>query len=264
MLLFAIDDEPKMLRLLRAAMAQAAPEAEIRDFPSGAAAVAALEGGARPDAVFSDIQMPGLDGLELAAEIKRLSPDTGIVFVTGYDEYAMEAYRLHVSGYVMKPVDAARVREELDHLNLPPAPPEPDKLRVRCFSHFEVFWRGEPVIFQRKQTKELLAYLIDREGRACSAEEIAAALWENDGDTQATKHRLRNLLTDLRKTLRGIGMEDLLIRERRQLAIRQDLVDCDYYRMLEGDMEAVNAYRGEYMVEYSWAELTAGRLQFRK
>ena len=72
------------------------------------------------------------------------------------------------------------------------------------------------------------------------------------------------ILHDLRATLREIGMEDVLIRERRQLAIRRDMVDCDYYRMLEGDMNAINSYGGSYMTEYSWAELTAGQLQFRK
>ena len=70
------------------------------------------------------------------------------------------------------------------------------------------------------------------------------------------------LVNDLRNTLKEIGMEDLIIREHRDIAIRKDLVDCDYYRMLEGDIEAVNLYRGEYMIEYSWAELTAGKLWF--
>ena len=86
---------------------------------------------------------------------------------------------------------------------------------------------------------------------------------ENEVDMQAAKGRIRLILHDLRATLREIGMEDVLIRDRRQLAIRRDKLDCDYYRMLEGDAEAVNAFRGEYMVEYSWAELTTGKLHFR-
>ena len=67
----------------------------------------------------------------------------------------------------------------------------------------------------------------------------------------------------MKSTLDQIGMGDALIKRRGSLAIRTGCLDCDYYRMLEGDMLAVNAFRGEYMVEYSWAELTAGRLQFR-
>ena len=58
-------------------------------------------------------------------------------------------------------------------------------------------------------------------------------------------------------------MGDALIKRRGSLAIRTGCLDCDYYRMLEGDMDAVNAYRGEYMTDYSWAELTAGTLFFK-
>ena len=82
-------------------------------------------------------------------------------------------------------------------------------------------------------------------------------------DLKAAKHRLRNLTYDLRKTLADIGLERLLLHRRNQLAILPELVDCDYYRMLDGDMEAVNAFRGEYMAQYSWAELTKGNLYFR-
>ena len=264
MRIYAIDDEPKALHLLHDAIAAAEPEAEIVDYSDGEEALTVIrQRGITPDVVFSDIELPGMTGLAFAVELKKLAPEARIVFVTGFPKYAADAFRLHVSGYIVKPVYADRIREELDHLKPSLAESQPDRLQVRCFGHFEVFWQGKPVIFQRKQSKELLAFLIDREGRACTAEEIAAALWEEEGDMQAAKHRVRNLLTDLRGTLRKIGMEEVLIRERRQLAIRRDMVDCDYYRMLEGDIEAINAFGGTYMTEYSWAELTAGRLQFR-
>lgn len=80
---------------------------------------------------------------------------------------------------------------------------------------------------------------------------------------KAAGERIRKIISDLKATLKEIGMEDVLIRQRRQVAVRRDLIDCDYYRMLDGDMTAVNAYRGEYMADYSWAEITAGRLHFR-
>lgn len=264
MLIFAIDDEPKMLALLHDAIAEAEPDAGIMDFAGGEELLSAMSEGLRPDVVFSDIELPEMNGLALAVEIKKQSPETKIIFVTGFPKYAADAFRLHANGYIVKPVSSSRVREELDHLRLPNTmPEEQEKLRVRCFGHFEVFWHGEPVVFQRKQSKELLAFLIDREGRACTSEEIAAALWENEGDMKAASSRIRRILHDLRATLREIGMEDLLIRQRRQLAVRRELLDCDYYRMLEGDMDAVNAFGGTYMMEYSWAELTTGRLQFR-
>ena len=263
MYVFAIDDEPALLETLHEAIAEVLPGAEIADFQRGSEALAAIkESGDRPDLFFTDIRMPDIDGLHLATSVKKLSPDTRIIFTTAYPEYAMEAWKRHVHGYLLKPVMAEDIREAFSELPAPPQPPQ-DRLEVRCFGHFEVFWHGEPVIFQRKQSKELLAFLIDREGRACTAEEIAAALWEDEDDMQAAKNRIRTLLTDLRNTLRRIGMEEVLIRERRQLAVRRDRIDCDYYRLLDGDMEAVNAYSGQYMLEYSWAEMTAGGLWSR-
>ena len=264
MRIFAIDDEPDVLEALREAIAEAAPGAEILTFTRGQEALKAItEQGISPDLVFSDIRMPGMDGLQLAAAMKKAAPDARTVFITVSSQYALEAWKLHVHGYLMKPVTAEDIRDTLDNLHMPPAPVPPDKLRVQCFGHFEVFWHDRPVIFMRKQSKELFAFLIDREGAACTSEEIAAALWENESDMRAAGERIRKIISDLKKTFQEIGAEDVLIRQRRQVAVRRDLIDCDYYRMLEGDMTAVNAYRGEYMADYSWAELTAGRMHFQ-
>lgn len=263
MRIYAIDDEPKALRLLHEAIREAEPEAEISDFtraPQVLEALAAPE--RRPDVVFTDIEMPGMSGLTLAVKIKAAVPEARIVFVTSYDQYALEAYRLHAQGYVMKPVDAAAIREELDQL---PALPErdPQKLYVRCFGVFDVFWQGKTLLFQRRRTKELLAFLVDRKGAATTLEEIATALWEDEPITGNIKHQIRNLIGDLRATLRRIGMEDLLIRGRGVLAIHTEQIDCDYYQMMCGDVNALNAYHGEYMSQYSWAEMTAGKLWFQ-
>ena len=265
MLIFVIDDEPKMCRLLEKTVREAAPEARVLAFPGGIQAVEAIETqGLRPAVIFSDIIMPELDGLELAVRLKTAAPDAKLVFVTGHTQYAFNAYQLHASGYIIQPADAARVREELEKL---PAParrlPGAERLQVRCFGYFEVFWQGKPLEFRRMQTKELLAFLVDRRGSFCSAEEIIAGIWEDEGGLKAAKHRLRNLTDDLRKSLSAIGREGLLLHRRNQLAILPEGLDCDYYRMLDGDMEAVNSFRGEYMAQYSWAELTKGNLYFR-
>ena len=206
-----------------------------------------------------------------AGRIMDLCPEAKIIFVTAYSQYAIDAFRLHVHGYILKPITAERVREELDYLikeNTPEQEPAQEEeqtrelLKVQCFGYFEVFWKGEPLMFGRRQTKELLAYLIDRKGATCTSEEIATALWEDEDNLKHLKARIRILISDLRQTLAKIGMEDIILRRSGQIAIRRDAVDCDYYHMLDGDMEAVNAYRGEYMKQYSWAEITAGQLTF--
>ena len=116
----------------------------------------------------------------------------------------------------------------------------------------------------RKQSKELFAFLVDRMCASCASEEIAAALWEGKSDMSAAKQRVRNLICDIKKTLAKIGMEGALVRDHRKVALRYDALDCDYYRMLQGDLDVAADFTGEYMVDYSWAEPTAGLLFFRE
>ncbi len=263
MLIFVVDDEDGVREDIERIIQKAMPHVETASFRRAADALEAIRNGKHADVVFSDIEMPGIDGLEFAVKLKTLSPETRIVFVTGYREYAVEAFKIKVHGYLVKPLSVEDVREELKYI---PAkePVRRDRLVVKCFGHFDVYWDGKPLFFARRQSKELLAYLIDRDGAACSPSEIALALWKEGNDSKAEQNRIRVLVNDLRNTLKNIGMEELLIREHRDLAIRKDMVECDYYRMLEGDMDAVNSYRGEYMIEYSWAELTNARLHFRE
>lgn len=270
MLIFVIDDEALLLTTETRMIGEVRPDAEIRSFQRAADALACIQNeGLRPDVVFSDIRMPGLSGLEFAVRLRTASPASRIIFVTGYEQYALEAFRIHAHGYVLKPLDPERVAEELAYWTKPAAP-EPEqapkgapKLTAHCFGQFDVFWHGVPLSFERRKTKELLAYLIDKDGASSTAEEVSAALWEEEWDLKLTKNRIRVLVNDLRTTLDRIGMVDLLIRRSGNLAIRRDMVDCDYFRMLDGDAAAINSFDGQYMQQYPWAELTSGRLYFR-
>jgi len=259
MIIFAIDDETAMLSELHQSIQEACPEAEIHDFRFATDALKAMtDSSFYPDIVFSDIELPGMNGLDLAVRIKQLAPMAKIIFVTGYSQYALKAYQQHVNGYVLKPIDAEQIRQEMDYLT-EPYRQESDKLQVRCFGYFEVYWHGKPVSFGRQQTKELLAFLIDRNS-ICTSAEISDALWEGETDIKACKTRLRSLLHDLKGTLSGIGANNIVIRRRDTIGIDPTFLDCDYYRFLKGDIQAINAFHGEYMKQYSWAESTLGNI----
>lgn len=258
---FAIDDEQAMLNELHDAIIAAEPSAEVFDFKRAKPALEAILEMGAPDIVFSDIELPGIDGIVLATQIKELAPDTKIIFVTAYPNYAVDAFRLHADGFVVKPVEAARIREEIG--NMFQTRKEPEKLQVRCFGAFEVFARGKPLIFSRSRTKELLAYLVDLNGGTCTSPQIVSTLWEDDTGKNPQSY-LRVLASDLRKTLESVGLEDVLVRAHGQWAIRTDLVECDYFLMLRGDDDAIRAFRGEYMSQYSWAEKTTAKLFFMK
>ena len=263
MRIFAIDDEPGVLETLHEAIDAAVPGAEIRDFTRGQAALdAVVQEGMIPDIIFSDIRMPGMDGLQLAAAVRKAAPETRIIFVTAYSEYALEAWKSHVHGYVMKPVTAEDIRDAIQYLQPAPAPVRTDKLRIRCFGYFEVFWQNEPLIFARKKTKELLAVLVLRNGSACSAEELISILYENTEpeDMKKAKQNLRNLIFDLTETLEKIGQRDILLRRGSSIAIYPEKLDCDYYRMPAGGQPSSDPYNGEFMEQYSWAESAKGMI----
>lgn len=70
----------------------------------------------QPDLVFMDISLPDSNGIDLAEKVEERSPDTKIVFVTAYSEYAVEAFRVNAADYIMKPVTAEKVRHTLAKL----------------------------------------------------------------------------------------------------------------------------------------------------
>lgn len=129
MTIFAVDDEPKALRVLCRAIAEAAPEAELREFDCAAGVLSAVEAGDKPDVLFSDADMPDMSGVELAKTLKLRCPNLNVVFATGYDDYMRDALSLHASGYLKKPVTAEDVRSELENLRHP-LPPAPKRVRL--------------------------------------------------------------------------------------------------------------------------------------
>ena len=212
------------------------------------------------DVAFLDIEMPDMNGLLLAKELKEIQPDLNIVFVTGHMEYAFDAHQIFASGYLMKPAGTEDVEKVLSNLRHPLAAKE-DDLFVHCFGNFEVFVRGEPLVFKRSKSKELLAYLIDNKGAMVSMGELISALWEDGENSLSRNSQLRMFISDIRKTFEEAGIVDVIIKEYNAVAVRTDKLPCDYFRFLNGDPEAVNAYHGEYMKQYSWSEMRIGELE---
>ncbi|MEG0340147.1 MAG: hypothetical protein RR573_09550, partial [Oscillospiraceae bacterium] len=72
---------------------------------------------------------------------------------------------------------------------------------------------------------------------------------------------LRDLRADLLTTFTALGAEDAIRRQRGVMAVSPDKIACDYYNWMQGDIEAINAYRGEYLSQYSWGEFTLGGIE---
>ena len=134
------------------------------------------------------------------------------------------------------------------------------RLRVQCFGNFELFFGGLPLKFARSKTKELFAYLVNRRGAVCTVRELAAVLWEDQPDSTALQSHLRQLVKDLTDTMAAAGVTGVLAKGRGWLAVLPEAFSCDYYDFIQGDVQMVNAYMGEYMAQYSWAEFVVAYL----
>lgn len=254
----AVDDEPFALEDLEEAVAEAAPGCSLCCFTDPGKALEQAKA-APVDAAFLDIELGSVNGLVLAKQLKDLRPDAHIIFVTSHEQYAVQAFRIHATGYLMKPVTAQAIRRELTFLY--GEAPARKTVRVQTFGGFEVFVDGRPLQFKRAKAKELLAYLIDRRGGSVTVRDICAVLWEEGARGSAQQSYLRTLVTDLRATLRSAGAEDILVKGWGRLSIDPERLDCDSYRFLLGDPKAVNSYRHDYLPGYSWAEFSISVLE---
>ncbi len=133
-------------------------------------------------------------------------------------------------------------------------------IRVQCFGDFEVFSPEGPLDFKRARTKELFAILVCHRGSMLSMGTLMSILWEDGEDTDSDRSYLRNMISDLKKTLSSVGAEDVVIKKYNSIGIDTASIDCDYYDFLEGKWEAVERYDGQFMNQYPWAEYELSRI----
>ena len=257
MIAIAVDDEALMLGALVAAVEASNDIASVAKFSDCEAALEYV--GSNPvDIAFLDINMRGMGGLALAERIVAARPGCKIVFCTGYAEYAIPAFKLHASGYLMKPISAEDVQAEIN--NIKGVKQKEKLLTVQCFGNFEVYVKDEKLMFKRLKTKELFAFLVDRKGAGMTAKQICAVLFPDDTDDTKNAAYLRQLVLDLKNTLKTVGAESVLCHQTPCYRIDTSLIKCDYVSYLEtGKPE----FHGEYMTQYSWAEETCAMLQFK-
>ena len=254
MIAIAVDDEILMLGALVKAISASPDIREVVKFSYCEDALEYVKKNS-VDIAFLDINMRGMGGLALAENIIAIRPNCKIVFCTGYEQYAVPAFKLRASGYLMKPISAEDVQGEIN--NIKGVRQKEKTLTVKCFGNFEVYVNGEKLQFKRLKTKELFAFLVDRKGASMTAKQICAVLFPEDEDDNKNAAYLRQLVLDLKNTLKSVGAENVLRHETPCYRVDTSMIQCDYLTYLEtGKPE----FLGEYMMQYSWAEDTCAML----
>lgn len=240
----------------------------------------------KPDAVFLDIEMPGINGLELALKIQELKYDIQIIFVTAYSNYALKAFQAFPLDYLLKPVDEERFSLTMKHLveefNRRNVKYEtPAKTVISCFGNFEMYTDGGEkryAKFATRQVKELLVYLINRFGKPVTREELLGKIFGGTDDRKTvnqlhvTLYRLRNSFKEL-----GVSGGSVMIRKNYTLDAAEGVCDfIDFVRFTNGIVcvdednimaaeRAAALYTGEYLENenYMWADVTRAEMAVR-
>ncbi len=206
------------------------------------------------DVAFLDINMPDINGLKLAQMLRERSDNIELVFLTGYNEFALDAFKVHASGYLVKPVEEYQLLEELQNIERIKNSKPSQKVNVVTFGNFDILVNGRMVPFSRAKSKEILAYLVTKNGTGVSRAELASILWEEELYDHGKQKQLDVYIRSLNNTLKEYGIERIIEKNKGVFRVVPELIECDYYKYLEGDKEAVNTYVGEFMNSYSWAE----------
>jgi len=269
-----IDDERPALRELEYLLKSVSSNVEILGSyvnpMLGIEAVTKL----KPDAVFLDINMPQLSGIDVAPLISEKSPNTRVVFITAYDEYAVKAFELNALDYLLKPISRERLQMMLERLTdyvtsrrrLESSPAR--TLYIDCLGGFAVYYENQtPLEWHTKKASELLAYLLHKKDSPPVKEEILWTLWPDVGPPLSAQY-LDDTVYSLRKSLLdyGVDVEQVSIDNDCRLTLNNVRLDVDgfiesfekarKYKTYEHYDECIKKYTGKYLEDcgWTWAE----------
>ncbi|NLL46126.1 MAG: response regulator [Clostridiales bacterium] len=223
----------------------------------------------KPDAVFLDISMPQLSGVDAASIISDRSPETKIVFITAYNRYAVKAFELNALDYLLKPVSQERLETMLDRLkesmiNRREAVVALPTLYISRLGGFNVFFEGQsPVEWYSTKAEELFAFLLHNNDEPLSREQIIYTLWPGIDPLIADEH-LDDCIYSIRKSLLdyGISTEQVSIDEDCKLILNNVKFDTDSFnesfrrarehRSAEHYDECLSHYTGKYLEDCGW------------
>lgn len=252
-----VDDEMPAIQNFKLTVANFPEIRQLHTFQSGEAALEFAKNHT-VDAAFLDMEMPGIHGLELARALKAYDHEIRVVFVTAFGQYALDAFGVGATGYLLKPYTAGDIHRELAKCAYKHLPSH--RMVVQTIPHLSVTVDGTPLQISGSKPRELLALLIDCGEHGLTIGEAISYLWPDrpaDANTQSLCRMTIKRLTD---TLESVGVGGVIYRKESRRYIKTDEIECDLYRILQGDKQTARKYNGEYLSEYEWAETRNAQL----
>ncbi|SEN30910.1 Two-component response regulator, SAPR family, consists of REC, wHTH and BTAD domains [Terribacillus saccharophilus] len=159
----------------------------------------------KPELLFLDIKIGSVNGVELAATIQEEQPNLPIVFVTGFHEYAVQAFELNALDYIVKPIQKERLRKTIQRLNTEVQKKASDTpIRINCMPTLQFFQNGEtlPVQWRTSKAKEVFCYLLHHAEKPVRKDVLIEEFWEEKEPEKAFT-QLYSTIYVIRKTFSG-------------------------------------------------------------
>ncbi|MDQ0176579.1 response regulator [Bacillus chungangensis] len=243
----------------------------------------------QPDVVFLDIHMPEMNGLEIGERIQENFSDVEIVFITGYDRYAVDAFDLYAIDYVMKPIRLERLKKTVERLNerllhrkMMRLEIEQERQHISCFNTLKVELPDgtfEVMKWRTAKAQELFAYMLHYRGSFIHRDSLLELLWP-DFDVSRREKLLYTTVFHIRQSLEMYGLEGISIKrddlndgytfdigsvsidtEEWERDLKQlEPLEYDNMQIYE---RLVRTYTGDYFgaYDYLWAERERERLR---
>ncbi len=188
------------------------------------------------DAVFLDVEMPGMSGLTLARVIRGKQPDISIVFVTAYEKYALDAFRVNAVNYLLKPMSEEDLNDTVDRLmrdaSRGKAPPAEKRNRIAVLGGFEVYGRtvGQTVRWPTAKTRELFACFVLSRDEELDKWLLCERLWPRFAPLNA-EHSLHSTVSRMKSALRAAGFEASLSCTKGRYRMDLSRCTCDEWEL---------------------------------
>lgn len=204
-----VDDEIPVLNLLKMFLQKTGQVKVLDTFIEPTQALDNISN-IRPDVVFLDIEMPEMNGLELASRLIEQDDELMVVFVTGYNQYALEAFKVNALDYILKPVNPNTIQKCISRLiklkgSSNEKKYEESEKRIDCFGELEVYGNNGLVKWATRKVEEMLAYFIVHRDSNIDGWLLGETLWPEE-EPDKVKTNLHTTLYRLRKTIKEEGL----------------------------------------------------------
>lgn len=205
-----------------------------------------------PQVAFIDIELPEMDGITLAEKLLEMNSSMMIVFITSYNQFAVQAFDLNAIDYILKPIKGERFNRMVEKTKCEISirnQQTPENVQIKVFDKLTVTLGDAPLKWQRTKAREIFAYLLMHHGSYIHKEKIVENLWP-DHETEKALQILQTSICKIRNLFSSIKNIVKLDYSNNSYCLLVTEGECDYFQV----EKALSSYKKDDPSTYASVE----------